>query len=81
MCMVKLSYLSYIQKHHEPEPSNHTSENTLVLLFLMFFEPRNKRIYKEMSTFSFRAQSMALPFLLSILSVKLNQISLSLSSL
>ena len=61
MCMVKLSHLSYIQKHQEPELNNHTSENTLVLLFLMIVEPRNKRIYKEMSTFSLRAQSMALP--------------------
>ena len=81
MCIVKLSYLSYIQKHHEPEPNNHTSEKTLVLLFLKLFEPRNKSIYKEfLSTFSLGAPSMALPFLLPILSVMLNQISLSISS-
>ena len=79
MCIVKLSY---IQKHHEQEPNNHTSEKTLVLLFLKLLEPRNKSIYKEfLSTFSLRAQSMALPFLLPTLAVILNQISLSLSSL
>ena len=74
-------YLSYIQKHHEPELNNHKSEKTLVLLFLKLFEPRNNSNYKEfLLTFSLRAPSMALPFLLPILSVMLNQISLSISS-